>query len=98
MYKHLGKIFRISFFVFLIALVAGIHFYVTGQTNYYHQSLIIGTFASIIIVSSAIYEIVSSNNVSFTKKLLWSLFLISFNTLAGAVYLLFARRKIRSEY
>src|SRR5688500_2886963 len=98
MHNQIGKVFRIGYCIFLIALVIGIYFYVTGQTNFYYQSLIVGTFASIVIISSAIIEIFSSEKITIVSKILWVLFFISFNIIAVAIYIVVTRPKVITDY
>jgi Na+/proline symporter len=97
MYRHVDNIFRVSFCTFFFALIAGIYFLVAGKDGY-NQALIVGTLASVIVVTLALYEVLSSKQIRSTYKILWAIFFISFNTLAGLVYFLVGREKIRGDY
>jgi hypothetical protein len=56
--------------------------------------LAIGLVFSIIFMVLSIYEVLNSNRIKKSEKLMWTIALLFLNTLAGFLYILVGRRKV----
>ncbi len=87
MYKPLDVVYRVSFCIFFMALIAGINFLATSQ-GAYKQAVLVGTLASSIVIICSIYEVLSSKQAKTSEKLIWIVAFLLFNIAAALVFFL----------
>ena len=92
MKPHLTNYLRTGFYLFFMALAAGIYFLETNHYAY-NQALIVGTAATAIIVTCCIYEVLSSQ-IPKSEKIMWTLLLLVLNMVACLLYYFIRRKKI----
>ncbi|OLY90837.1 Phospholipase_D-nuclease N-terminal [Cnuella takakiae] len=83
----------VLFLANIVAVVTGAYFKITHQG--YGDSILIVSFGlSLAFVVLALTEVFASRRIDTTQKLMWTVGLIFFHTIAALVYLLAGRRHV----
>lgn len=96
-HNYFDNIFSVSFCIFFLALIGGIHFLITGQEGY-EQAVIVGTLASSIIIIAGVCEVVFFAQISLFGKITWIISFIVLNILTALFYFLIGRKRIIRNY
>ena len=88
-----NKIIPVSFALSFIVSIIGAMFKIMhwpGAT----ALLIFGMLCFVVFVVTALTEVYNSKNINRSEKVMWTFGFLFFNTIAGLVYLLSARKRV----
>lgn len=88
-----GTLLTATFLASNLIIVIGALLKIT-HSSWGESFLIVGMLLILLIIITAIYEVLTSRYLSKDEKLLWSVCLLFFNYVSIVVYLLVGRKKI----
>lgn len=90
---NLGSIVKSSFFAGAIFTFIGVLLKITHREGA-EVFLILGIITSLLFITTAIYEVRSSQRISHGEKTMWTIAFLFFNGFTGLIYMFLGRKRI----
>lgn len=88
---------KLAFSISFVMILIGALLKIQGADGEADILLSIGIVGTLCLTLIALYEVHTSNRLSMTDKLIWTIGFLCFNGITGIFYFFLARRKVTSE-
>lgn len=88
-----GQILKVSFFIWFVCMIIGAALKIMHY-SYGGFLLNVSIACYFIFAALAIYEVLQSDRIEKTEKIMWTIGILFLGSIIGIIYLLFGRKRI----